>query len=78
MCAYCKQLLLALCLHSSLSCYTAVKEQLKYYELILKKLQGFINETHHTAVPTAATNAVHTATAGSSYAAVDFDDDSAV
>ena len=57
---------------------SALKERLKYYELILKRLQGFINESHHTVVPTAATNAVHTAAAGSSYTAADFDDDSAV
>lgn len=28
---------------------SALKERLKYYDLILKRLQGFINEGHHSA-----------------------------
>ena len=28
---------------------SALKERLKYYDLILKRLQGFINEGHHCA-----------------------------
>lgn len=55
---------------------SALKERLKYYELILKRLQGFINEGHNTAFPTTTGHAAGVATAG--YTTADFDDDSAV
>lgn len=48
---------------------SALKERLKYYDLILKRLQGFINEGHHTAPGSGSKGKT------SSYSASYYDDD---